>query len=110
MESILRLIARRQEEGVIQDAIVRLRIRLTAEQDAMIRERKIRAALADSFTIAGIIKEIEWGVRSRLGAISVESMTPLELLERYFDTKDLPQKEKEALLADAQRVISETIG
>ncbi len=110
MDAILKLIARKQEEDVIQDAIVRVRIRLTAEQDAMIQERKIRAALSGAFTIAGIIKEIEWGVRSRLGAISVESMTPLELLDRYFDTRDVPEKEKQALLQDAQRVISKAIG
>ncbi len=110
MEAILKRIARKHEEGVIQGAIVRLRIHLTAEQDALIRERKIRAALADAFTIAGVIKEIEWGARSRLGAISVESMTPLELLDRYFDAKDTPEKEKLALLKEARRVISDASG
>jgi exonuclease SbcD len=110
MEAILKLIARKQEEGVIQDAIVRLRIRLTAEQDAQIRERKLRAALADAFTIAGVIKEIEWGARSRLGAISVESMTPLELLDRYFDAKEIPEEEKRSLLEDAQRIIRDVTG
>ena len=109
MDAILKRIARKQEEGIIQDAIVRLRIRLTAEQDALIKDRKIRAALADAFMVAGIIKEIEWGARSRLGAISVESMTPLELLDRYFDTLDVPEKEKEALLEDAKRVISDVV-
>jgi len=110
MNAVLALIARKQEEGVIQDAIVRLRIRLTAEQDAGIRDRKIRAALADAFTVAGVIREIEWGVRSRLGAVSVESMTPLELLDRYFETKDMPGPEKQALLEDAKRVISDVVG
>ena len=107
MDGILKLIVRKQDEGIIQDAIVRLRLRLTAEQDAQIRERKIRAALASAFTIAGIIKEIEWGARSRLGAINVESMTPLELLERYFETKELPAKEKQALLEAAELIISD---
>ncbi len=110
MDAILKLIARKQEEGVIQDAIVRLRIRLTAEQDALLKERRIRAALADAFTVAGVIKEIEWGERSRLGAISVESMTPLDLLDRYFDATGVSESEKEALLADAQSIISDVIG
>jgi len=110
MEALLKRIARKQEEGVIQDAIVRLRLRLTAEQDAMMRERKIRAALQGAFAIAGIIKEIEWGVRSRLGAISVESMTPVELLDIYFDKKDVPPQEKTRLLEEAQRIIGEVGG
>jgi len=89
---------------------VRLRMRLTAEQDALIKDRKIRAALADAFTVAGVIKEIEWGARSRLGAISVESMTPLELLERYFETTGVSEEEKQALLSDAQRIINDVAG
>ena len=109
MEALLKLIRRREEEGIIEDAIVRLRLRLHARQDALINERKIRAALADAFTVAGVIKEIDWGVRSRLGAISVESMTPLELLDRYLEITGVQDEEKKALMTEAQTIISESI-
>jgi len=109
MNAILRLIKRKEEDGIIQDAIVRLRLRLRSEQDALIKDRKIKAALADAFTIAGVIKEIDWGVRSRLGAVSVESMTPLELLDRYLDISDVSSKQKQTLMEDAKTIISDVI-
>jgi len=109
MNAILKLIKRREEEGIIPEAIVRLRLRLRAEQDALIKDRKIKAALTNAFTIAGIIREIDWGVRSRLGAISVESMTPLELLERYLEISAVPEGEKQALMEDAKTIISDVV-
>ena len=109
MSAILTLIKRREEEGIIPDAIVRLRLRLRAEQDALIKDRKIKAALTNAFTIAGIIKEIDWGVRSRLGAVSVESMTPMELLERYLEISAVPEGEKQALMEDAKTIISDIV-
>ena len=106
MAALLKLIQRRREDGIITEAIVRLRLRLRADQDALINERKIRAALSEAFAIAGIIKDIEWGVRSRLGAVSVESMTPIELLDRYFTISEVPEAQKKQLLADAQQLMS----
>ena len=88
---------------------MRLRLRLRAEQDALIKDRKIKAALAEAFTVAGIIKEIDWGVRSRLGAISVESMTPIELLDRYLEISGVPDAEKQVLMEDARTIISDSI-
>ncbi|HEY53816.1 MAG TPA: hypothetical protein G4N94_10195, partial [Caldilineae bacterium] len=72
-----------------------------------LKERVIRAALAESFSIAGIVKEIDWGVRSRLGEVNVEEMTPLELLERYFQVSDVPEKQAERLMKDAQAIVRE---
>jgi len=94
----------------VEDAIVRVRLRLRSDQDALLKERTIRAALAESFSIAGIVKEIDWGVRSRLGEVNVESMTPMELLERYFQVSDMPQEQGERLLQDAQVIVSEVDG
>lgn len=94
----------------VEDAIVRVRLRLRSDQDALLKERTIRAALAESFSIAGIVKEIDWGVRSRLGEVNVESMTPIELLERYFQVSDVPLEQSERLMQDAQTLISEVDG
>ncbi len=101
--AVIKAIQRRD----VQDAIVRVRLRLRTDQDALFKERVIRAALAESFSIAGIIKEIDWGVRSRLGEINVEEMTPLELLERYFQVSDVPEKQAERLMQDAQTIVRE---
>jgi hypothetical protein len=37
-------------------------------------------------------------------------MTPLELLERYFETTGVSEEEKQALLSDAQRIINDVAG
>ncbi len=101
--AVIKAIQRRD----VDDAIVRVRLRLRTDQDALFKERVIRAALAESFSIAGIIKEIDWGVRSRLGEINVEEMTPLELLERYFQVSDVPETQAERLMQDAQTIVRE---
>ena len=105
-DAAIKAIQRRE----VKDAIVRMRLRLRSDQDALLKERTIRAALAESFSIAGIVKEIDWGVRSRLGEVNVESMTPLELLERYFQVSDVPQEQGERLMQDAQTIVREVDG
>ncbi len=107
MEAILERIRRRQEEGGVRDAIVRVRLKLREDQDRHISDRQIRAALAEAFSVAGIIRQIDWHVRSRLGAVDFEKATPLELLERYFDNLQTPEEDKKALLQDAKRIIQE---
>jgi ABC-type oligopeptide transport system substrate-binding subunit len=91
----------------VADAIVRLRLRLRQEQDALLKESAIRAALAMAFDVAGITKDIEWGARSRLGSVDVETLTPLELLQRYFENLKVTPAEIEPLLADAEAIIRE---
>lgn len=99
--AVLAAIARRN----IADAIVRLRLRLRQEQDALLKESAIRAALAPAFDVAGISKDIEWSARSRLGGVDVETLTPLELLRRYFEHLKVPAAETERLLTDAAAII-----
>lgn len=101
--AVLAAIAQRN----IADAIVRLRLRLRQEQDALLKENVIRAALAPAFDVAGISKDIEWSARNRLGGVDVETLTPLELLRRYFENLKVPAAETERLLADAAAIIRE---
>lgn len=84
---------------------MRVRLKLRDDQDQLISDRKIRAALANAFAVAGVIRQIDWRVRSRLGAGDFENATPLELLDRYFEQLQTPEDEKQALLEDAARII-----
>ncbi|MBI3177247.1 MAG: exonuclease SbcCD subunit D [Chloroflexi bacterium] len=70
-------------------AIVRVSVRLRAAQEASLRERDIEKALreAEVSTIAAIGKEVEREVRTPLGAASPETLTPVQLVERYFLSK-----------------------
>jgi len=108
MDAILKRIQRRSDDGIIQNAIVRLRLRLRADQDGLISDRKIKLALSEAFAVAGVLREIDAGVRSRLGAVSVEGMTPLELLERYLQVSDTPPDQIQILLQDAEAIIGPT--
>lgn len=92
----------------IEDAVVRVRLQLRSDQDALLKEREIRRALAPAFALAGISKEFELGIRSRLGVDNVESMTPLELLLRYLEVSQVPSEQITELLAAAEEIVTET--
>ena len=56
------------------------------------------------FHIAGIRKDVERGKRTRLGE-NPEGLTPMELLERYFESRDLDAARREALLERARDIV-----
>ncbi|MCO6451026.1 MAG: exonuclease SbcCD subunit D, partial [Caldilineales bacterium] len=105
-QAVLDAIARRN----VAETVVRVRLRLRSDQDALLKEREIRAALAEASALAGISKDIDWGVRSRLGAVNVEEMSPLELLERYFQVSEIPAEQSQQLLADAEEIVRQVDG
>jgi exonuclease SbcD len=73
----------------LKGAIVRVGVQLKSHQEASLREREIEKALreADVSTIAAIGKEVEREVRTALGGVSPETLTPAQLVERYFVSK-----------------------
>ena len=90
----------------LRDAIVRLQIRLTPESETLLNETQILDALkrAGVFHIAGIRKEVDRRARTRL-AVSPEGLAPLELLERYFDGRDVEAGRREQLLRLARGIV-----
>ena len=90
----------------LSDAVVRLRIRLTPETETLLNDRLIVEELrrARVFRIAGMRKDVERGARTRLGA-NPEGLTPLELLERYFDAKDIDEARRDELLELARGIV-----
>lgn len=79
----------------LKGAIVRLRVQLREPQAAGLREREIERALreADVNSIAAIAKDVEREVRAALGGASPETLTPAQLVERYFVSKGRPPEE-----------------
>ncbi len=73
----------------LKGAIVRVSVQLKSHQEASLREREIEKALreAEVSTIAAIGKEVEREVRTALGGVSPETLTPAQLVERYFVSK-----------------------
>jgi DNA repair protein SbcD/Mre11 len=100
-------IERRAEQ--IRDAVVRVRVRLTPQNQALFDENQVRAALADAFWIAEIYRDVDRPVRSRLAGVSVEGKEPLELLDGYFAEKQVPAEERQRLHEYAHRLLN-TLG
>ena len=92
------------ERAETEGAVIRLQVKLRADQMPGLRERDIEGALADtaSFTVA---REIEDEARARLGDISPEALTPFELVERYFEVCDVDPERLKALLAKAGELL-----
>ncbi len=99
---VLAAMKRHQLEGTV----LRLEVRLTPENEALLQDALIIAELrrAGVFHIAGIRKQVDRPVRTRLG-LSPEGLQPLELLERYFQSRDVETARREELLGLAREII-----
>jgi len=102
-EAVLRRIAQHD----LKDAVVRVQIKLLQHQEAALRMREIESALSDAYFIAGIARHVEREARSRIGLQNPESLTPIELLERYFVSKSVPRQRVDELLAAAGELIAQ---
>lgn len=91
----------------VSDAIVRVIVRMRAEQEASLREREVRAVLKAADSVAAIQKDVERVERTRLGGQNPEGMPPLELLERYMQSRDTDEERIRVILEHAQKIIDE---
>ncbi len=73
----------------LKGAVVRVGVQLREAQAAGLREREIERALrqAEVSSIAAIAKDVERETRAALGGASPETLTPAQLVERYFFSK-----------------------
>lgn len=90
----------------LDGAVLRLEIRLTPESEALLKDKLIQDALRRTavFHIAAISKNVERQHRTRLG-VNPEGLAPLELLERYFEARDVEASRREALLRLAREIV-----
>jgi exonuclease SbcD len=102
------LVALQQEvaKHTLTDAVVRLILRLRADQETLLRDRDIRALLSDAYFVGGITREVEREARVRLGSLAPEEMTDCELLVKYLETKRTPPERAQALLAHAESIFA----
>jgi exonuclease SbcD len=91
----------------VSGAVVRVVVRLRAEQEASLREREVRAVLKAADTVAAIQKDVERVERARLGGQNPEGLRPLELLERYLRAKDTSEERIRTLTEHAKKVMSD---
>jgi len=89
-------------------AVVRVIVEMTADKESLLRVHEIRRALAPAFHVAAIVKEVERPPRLRLGQEAlVAELTPLEILERYFEVKQTPPARVPLLLDRVRELLAE---
>ena len=90
----------------VKDAIVRLIIRTTVDKNQMVRDNELHGLLSEAFKVAAIVRDVERPSRLRLGSSqNVEEMTPLEMLQRYLQVRELSKERAATLLQYARRVM-----
>ena len=96
---------RRQD---IAGAIVRVQVKLPAALSPGLNEREVRKALDEggAHHVAAFSKDVERENRTRLGAITTEGRSPVDLLKIYLTSKETPKDRAEKLTAYAQRLMA----
>ncbi len=90
-----------------EESVVRVQLTLRAEQEAALQEPRIREALGQASSIS-IQRDVQSDLRTRLGDESSQSLTPIELVERYFTMLDEPEENLPPLLARAEEIIHDS--
>jgi exonuclease SbcD len=91
----------------LKDAVVRLILRMHADQEPLVRDRDVRALLSDAYFVGGINREIEREARVRLGELTPEEMTDRELLAKYLETRNTDPERARVLLEHAEAIFAE---
>ncbi len=95
-----------QAKGDLSQAVVRVIVKLKQEQEALLNERTIMHALEESaYYVAVLQHEAVRTERQRLGGVSVEALTPTQLLDRYLQVKEVPAERAARLLQVGETVI-----
>lgn len=102
----LRAIERAIAAYDLAEAVVRLVVQMTPEQEPRLRDADLSPLLSDAF-FAQINRDVERSVRDRLDGLEPDAMTPLHLLERYLQSKGKPDAEIAPYLAEAQAIFAE---
>lgn len=85
-------------------AVVRVILKMRADQEPLLRDYEVRGLLSETYYIAGIKREIERKARVRLGDQTPEEMTDQELLAKYLEIKETPPERAKAMLEHAELI------
>ena len=102
-KEVLRAIQR----SSIDDAIVRLRISLTADQSVRLRMGEIREALQPAHHVASIQTNVSDERRARLPADAARNLDTISALSRYLESRNTDSRRRENLITYAKGLIDE---
>ncbi|MBO9309804.1 MAG: exonuclease SbcCD subunit D, partial [Chloroflexi bacterium] len=92
----------------VKGAVVRMYVQLSAADEGRIETRRLYAALYEggASVVATVKLEVERADRARLNG-AIESLTPLQLLERYFQARGADAAHIAQLLTYAKAIFEE---
>lgn len=92
----------------LREAVVRLKVTISAEDEAHLSDAPLRAALSDAHFVASISRDTRHEAsRVRLGEEYNTGVDPRKALELYLRAADVPEDRAVVLLEYASRLISE---
>ena len=100
-------VLRAVQRSSIADAIVRLRISLTADQSVRLRMSEIREALEPAYHVASIQTNVSDERRARLPADAARNLDTITALSRYLETRNTDSHRREKLIAYAKTLMNE---
>ena len=98
--AVVEVVQRAHAEG----AVVRVQVQLREDQQAGFRESEVVAALGQAASVT-VAREVESDVRMRLGDLAPEALTPLELIQHYFESRNVAPDRMRSLLARAEDLL-----
>lgn len=89
----------------VTDTVVRVLIKTDTESDALLQTNIIERELleAGASVVATVQRDIDRPARARLGP-TPEGLTPKQLMEKYFETHEVPDERIDLLLDKAQEI------
>jgi exonuclease SbcD len=99
-EAVVQAVSRAEADG----AVVRVQVQLRPEQQAAFREAEVQSALGKAASVS-VSREVETEARTRLGDLAPEALTPLELVQCYFESRKVEETRRHALLARAEDLL-----
>lgn len=106
MEQALQAIAVARAQGRLAQAVVRMRIQVREADATKVDLQAVRRALDEAFYVAGIGLDVERSDRVK-APVPLEGVGPLEALERYWISKNVPPERREILRQAAEELIAE---
>jgi exonuclease SbcD len=103
MAAILRAL----ESDSYDQAVVRVALNLTSDQANALREREIEIALETAANVS-IVREVEVEARARLADFAPESMTAMELLDQYLQSRAVEEERRQFLIDKAAELIEDS--
>ena len=104
-----REVLRAIQRSPIADAIVRLRISLTADQSVQLRMGQIREALEPAHHLATIQTRVSDERRARLPTDAARTLDTITALNRYLESRDTDSPRREKLIAYARCLLDDDL-